>query len=1342
MQSSISSFFSAKGKKGVPKSATPQPLEVIELDASDEETSVLRSSHNNSSATMSIMMDNLSSSSAERSAQIKSAISLAFDGVRSSSSSSKQQLLTRSSCSSNASDNKKGNTKASKKRGSSSSSSSSSSGSADYTPLEKQVVALKKEHPDALLMVECGYRIRFFGDDATNAAKVLSIYAHKDHSFQVASVPTHRFLVHARRLINAGYQVGLVRQTETAAIHKVSSKSSKTFVRSCVGLYTPGTDIDDDDPAFVDLLNQSKNNGGDAADGSDTEADNQLQTDSSALSSSGGGRDNSDGRLIAVVFDDSESNTTAVVSIDIRASIVHHRNLNGPDRTRARELADYVDILQPCEVLTHATISLAQWSELLQRCKGVTVIEMGANLTNHEATLPTLPNASISRLSRVPGIGTRIVAKDSSSTTVLECLSEPEKSALHLLQHYLKGLLMDLKFEDIDFRSDNVLDFDPTPEEELGGNDSSKSIMMTKNLPCFRLDPVTARDLEIFEVEGATSTTPMQSLFRELNHCRTSFGKRTLRDWLSAPLTIAQDIQNRQGAVTYFLEAMQEEGSGKSKKRSGEGSFRLQFIACLERVMSNSSSHVERWLYALQRGRLSPSSLASLLQWSCKLGELGELMSTPSPTDEVIPSIVIAYVDSKSLKEVASEAASLLSRISSGSGDGWKSATDGTIMSTLGSDILKPFLDLTRKIQELRKYEKEMQDNLEEVCKILRKPALKFRSLATGGGSSIEHLIEVDAKDVASNKELVPSDWIPMNSTKTVLRFHSPIVLNTQAKLFLARDEVASAAREAWKEFLLMQVAPVIYSRMKCVIDSIGAIDCLLSLARLAARPGYVCPQYTSDAMNDTVLLAKARHPMAERLFELEGQTQFQPNDTTIRCNSRERCCLVVTGPNMGGKSTYVRMVSVLCLMGQVGSYVPAESAVFPVFDNIFTRMGAGDDLAAGRSTFATELYRTNSIIRRATRRSLVVLDELGRGTSTNDGVCIAMATLQYFIKNIGCAMFFVTHYAQVSDMVARLQDKGAHDEGDSQLVGKAINVHMGYLETSDTSSKNQEVLFLYQVVEGPSKGSYGLNIGRLAGLSEDLLLKAEERAQWMRQNVLTTATRGDVKPQNLNTESNKRTLGDMKDTDLSNFEQDGKSDDADMHEDGPKQNEEDIEREEEECRKLQKLIADSTRRLEQLASKREVKQDWRNMVLGGDISDATKALGRHPNLVGKVVHGEKRGRTIGYPTANLGIDEDREDNIVPADGVYAGWIDVKGLRLQAAISIGTNPTFEGLRGRQVEAFALKQDTWLDLYDEPATIIFKERLRETIKFTGADWLDQLLAQMKLDCEKAWELTQE
>jgi DNA mismatch repair protein MSH3 len=324
------------------------------------------------------------------------------------------------------------------------------------------------------------------------------------------------------------------------------------------------------------------------------------------------------------------------------------------------------------------------------------------------------------------------------------------------------------------------------------------------------------------------------------------------------------------------------------------------------------------------------------------------------------------------------------------------------------------------------------------------------------------------------------------------------------------------------------------------LLAATARLDALLALAATSRLPGYCRPRYTrrrrsssgcgSDLAGYTTMeVSDARHPIMEQLLQGDGgSTTFVPNDITLSSgvvaqqqsnsssSSSSPRCLVLTGPNMGGKSCYARTAALVAILGQVGSFVPATSARLPAFDAVFTRMGASDDLAAGRSTFLVELERASQIIRRATPRSLVVLDELGRGTSTHDGVAIAIATLRHLAgatatgtgatetQGPRCATIFVTHYPAVAAVEQELA--GA----DGPHTRPVMNAHMGYLEHESVGTgmggggsggspvDNYRVTFLYKLERGVAERSFGLNVARLAGLPICVLDTAHEKAKML----------------------------------------------------------------------------------------------------------------------------------------------------------------------------------------------------------------------------------------------------
>ena len=1326
-----------------------------------------------------------------------------------------------------------------------SSSSKGKAGDVAYTPLEKQVLALRSLHPNCLLMVECGYRIRFFGDDALLAAQVLSIYAHKDHSFQVASVPTHRFLVHARRLVAAGCRVGLVRQTETAALRAAGKKSSSsTFERKVVAMYTPGTVIDDDDPAFSDMLSSSASSSS-AEDGAGLDEGEpgyaEENKEEGVEEAPEAADDNSWLSSVGV----SESGDVSVVSISVRGHRVRHRTFTRASyqdsASICQELGDYFDMWRPVEVLLDRKAAEPLWEEALQRSSGA-VEGRGSEASSSSSSSSSEPASTggdsgsgeakyIKRLCRR--------AMDTSLTytklPVLAALGEATLRAVALLEAYLTpfGLVAAL--------DEPIMECDDAP----GALDAPEvgSTAIKKKPLTFRLDPVTAADLEVFvvndsqesvELQGKSKSTSPLSLLQHINYCKSAFGRRTLSSWLAAPLRSLSGIHARQECISFFLE---------SGAQSGDSSDAARWWASVSSALT-AQPDAERMLASLHHRRLSPRRTLLLLRWVMKVcvdvkasSDLHSHM--PPMLQSLLTNLDLASVQDNTLRFIGglNQRAAEADDMAGSFGEEMLAEAKKTDKS-YGESSSNPVAHLADTKDAYNAALDNMQTQLETVRQFLRKPNLHYRTLNTGG-AGIEHLIEVDIKDCAPKGGIhIPEDWVQMNSTKSINRYHPPQVLTGQGNLFRARDEMRIAAKEAWAAFL-QTIGIALHSKLRTLCEALGVLDTIGSLAKVASMPGYVQPQFTANENAETgnsatdarfsVHVQGARHPMAERILEKDGR-QFQPNDLLVRGGHCSRSCLVVTGPNMGGKSSYVRTAALISLMGQIGSWVPATSASLPIFDNIFTRMGADDDLARGRSTFLNELHRTSRIIRNATSKSLVILDELGRGTSTHDGVAIAIATLKHLVRKIGCATLFVTHYAQISDLAASASASTIGGGGDDAWQQTA-NVHMSYIEGESDGAAGATVTFLYTAVEGPSAGSYGLNVARTCGLDEDFLKLAAQASQWMHSRSDSSMQADAI--------SNRGPVGEKRNgaaaVDNDEDAGDTRNKKTRCAEDVPVQA--DIPAAaaapapavnppaaptraiaatnpvEEERLALQRLIEQSKQRLQQLEDKapsaelsQEDKDKVRLLVEKGDVQAAAAILHRHPRLEGLIVHGEKRGRTIGYPTANLGEWSANASDTVPADGIYAGWLCVESVemsdkktlegggidesdegsssskqseggakklsgdavpakgnhgfcspvksnarkpslgsgdtftvRLPAAISIGTNPTFAGERSRQVEAYCLDQESWIDLYGKRARIEFGCFLRPTIKFEGASWLEDLLAQMDKDCQKARDL---
>ncbi|XP_065188245.1 DNA mismatch repair protein Msh3-like [Sycon ciliatum] len=350
--------------------------------------------------------------------------------------------------------------------------------------------------------------------------------------------------------------------------------------------------------------------------------------------------------------------------------------------------------------------------------------------------------------------------------------------------------------------------------------------------------------------------------------------------------------------------------------------------------------------------------------------------------------------------------------------------------TALFTDLSK-FPDLAATKKALKDIDDELLAHRREVRLKLGIPALEYKTV-----SGDDYLVEVPGK----LQHKVPQTWDKINSTKQAGRYRSPFIVERLKTRALLRETLSQQSHTAWQLFL-GEFSSRQVGQCRQAVGHLAVLDCLLSLAKLASQPGYCRPYLLEDSEACELSFVNGWHPVVSALLNtVDSDSQFVANSAFMTAS--ENRVSIITGPNMGGKSCFVRQVALMVIMCQMGSFVPAESARMSVLDGVFVRMGACDDIGHGHSTFMVELQETSDVLRQATPRSLVILDELGRGTSTHDGVAIAYSTLHFLITKVECLVLFVTHYPAVAQLCAQ-----------HPAAVKAF--HMSFLSGTDTAGNN-----------------------------------------------------------------------------------------------------------------------------------------------------------------------------------------------------------------------------------------------------------------------------------------------
>ena len=528
-----------------------------------------------------------------------------------------------------------------------------------------------------------------------------------------------------------------------------------------------------------------------------------------------------------------------------------------------------------------------------------------------------------------------------------------------------------------------------------------------------KTDEWTARNLEI---RVSSEGSKKHSLLGVMDECRCPMGARLLRRWMSYPLLDAGEIKKRQAAVAELLE---------------NPSTRETLMGELRRV-----GDLERLMRRIETPSAKPGDLAALRDSSLHIKRLRDAMgdlgseSLVSLRERMDPfTDLCAYLE----RAVVDSPPAL--------------AREGGVIR----EGFSPELDRLRSIQsDGRRWISELEGS--------EKVRTGITNLKIGYNRVFGYYIEV----TNSRLPLVPEDYSRRQTLAGSERFTSPKLKEYEEQILTAAEQIVTLEASLFEE--VRATAAAESARVSATASSVAETDVFCSMGEIASRYGYCAPEFTDRPV---LKLSGCRHPVVERIAAEKG---FVPNDITL--DSEAERFMIITGPNMSGKSTLIRQVALVALMAQMGSFVPAREATLGIFDRIFSRVGASDNLTAGQSTFMVEMVETAHILRNATPRSLVILDEIGRGTSTFDGMSIAWAVSEY-LYDLGPLTLFATHYHELSNLA---------------------DVKPG-ITNSNVAVKEQggEILFLRKLLPGATSHSYGIQVARLAGVPAKVLNSARE---------------------------------------------------------------------------------------------------------------------------------------------------------------------------------------------------------------------------------------------------------
>ncbi|EPY53259.1 MutS protein 3 [Schizosaccharomyces cryophilus OY26] len=562
------------------------------------------------------------------------------------------------------------------------------------------------------------------------------------------------------------------------------------------------------------------------------------------------------------------------------------------------------------------------------------------------------------------------------------------------------------------------------------------------------LSKQTMDGLEVFS--NQTDQSSIGSLFWVLDHTYTRFGQRLLQQWIKAPLLSANEINNR-------LDAVEELSTGFNENTQ------------ILRKLLHRLPDLEKGLARIYYQKCSPSELLYILKGFYRASIAFSSNPNNSFQSSLLNSLVkqlptILYPVDQFLASFTHAKAAENNKL-----EMFQNVDDFDSVGDSSSEDSQSILKVREHKMGILMVETELNIHLQEI-----RDYLNYQELNYTTWGNMNFCIEL-----SRGCKNIPEDWIRVSATRSLIRYHTPKVQAFILELAQHKEALAVSCEEIYISFL--KKISGYYNELRRVAVALASLDCLLSFACVSSQTGYVRPQLTIHDF----YVEDSRHPMIELLTD----EPYVPNDIYLSAKGIQT--LLITGPNMGGKTSIVKQLALTSLMAQCGCFVPAKSARLPLLDSILVRLGSTDNIFLNMSTFMVEMHETNEILNKATDKSLIIFDELGRGTSTVDGEAISYAVLYHLNYYIRPYLLFVTHYPGLGVL-------------EKQFSHRLRSYHMGYVRLEGRDQNAQNISFLYKLVPGIASRSYGLNVARMAGIPISIIHRAEEiseeheRDQWL----------------------------------------------------------------------------------------------------------------------------------------------------------------------------------------------------------------------------------------------------